>query len=950
MVDDLLNLQDWMTSGSLEVSKWGVTQFVQAISGKVADSRTAEIDVTVAGEAPVTINVTDLALLERTLESAGVQSLVQAYCATVLLADGEASTSLIDSLQTTFAARIRTLGRGTSWEQSGAELWVLLTSRLEDVLNLDHLRDNLDVSHRVFLESRLGTLSLDGGGKARLPYFLLRMLDMASDPDRLTRADTLGWQIREAARIATGELRLQHTLEDARREITDLYIDRDVEDMLGVRHSANGVLRESAAQRAVVIGPPGVGKSTLTTYMLHSASDPSDQLAPVPLLLRARQYNPEGDGSIVSALAATLRRDRQLAEVTEETLLDILCAGKAFVVFDGVDEILSLPARQDFVTRVEAFVSQYPLSSYLATARDIGYEKSQFSTKVFTQYHLVPFSDEQVTEYAQRWFTGLDNAEEDLAERFIVDVSAMPDLKTNPLMLSLLCALYRARGHLPRNRRDVYSQCADLLFYRWDSHRQIEQPTDYMQHGQDLMQKIAIWFFKSAAAQRGIQEQQLRHVIASFLRDDAGVYPRAADRRAQEFLDFCAERAWLLANAGVDDTGARVFVFTHRTFMEYFAAEQMSRQDFDPINMAQIIVARYREDASSVLPELIMQALIAHKGRSIARPLLEAIQSADQSFGNRRGAGLLALRLRLISATAIPPYLSDGVLQACLDALPSEDATPELFLTLLRLPRDLRARLEVMLGSAPQDEEVSIGSPAAVDRHATAFVTWWGYLQMSGAEGPYVREWSATIESLMTRPAINASLAEDTLARQWLISFRGTELEFQQTDFALAGFTSATSDPVRGSLIWALERLARAAARPVDQRLVDDFARGLRRYRVDPHEGSCLIDATRHDGLRLIPTFARNELGRAGEVSLAVLACLVWELGNIEGHALVRDARRLTGIDFKRLGVTRERENFLGDEVEPYTLREMRSLKRRFGNWIELWVEGKQRFALPYGC
>jgi hypothetical protein len=51
----------------------------------------------------------------------------------------------------------------------------------------------------------------------------------------------------------------------------------------------------------------------------------------------------------------------------------------------------------------------------------------------------------------------------------------VPDLRANPLLLSLMCILYRGEGSLPRNRAEVYEQCANLLFHRWDARRHIHQ-------------------------------------------------------------------------------------------------------------------------------------------------------------------------------------------------------------------------------------------------------------------------------------------------------------------------------------------------------------------------------------------------------------------------------------------------------------------------------------------
>src|SRR5262249_43675637 len=152
------------------------------------------------------------------------------------------------------------------------------------------------------------------------------------------------------------------------------------------------------------------------------------------------------------------------------------------------------------------------------------------------------------------------------------------EIRRNPLMLSLLCTLYRVRGYIPMNRLDVYKSCADLLFFSWDAMRHIPQPVDHRRYGHNLMEEIADLFFKFPSTSAGIVGGQLQRLIATFFVDTAGVEPDDARRRAQEFLEFCAGRAWLLTATGYNDRGIRLFSFTHRTFMEFYAAEAMVRR------------------------------------------------------------------------------------------------------------------------------------------------------------------------------------------------------------------------------------------------------------------------------------------------------------------------------------------------------------------------------------
>jgi len=45
---------------------------------------------------------------------------------------------------------------------------------------------------------------------------------------------------------------------------------------------------------------------------------------------------------------------------------------------------------------------------------------------------------------------------------------------------------------------------------------------------------------------------------------------------AREFVDFCRGRMWVFSDAGTTASGERLYAFTHRTFLEYFAAAQLA--------------------------------------------------------------------------------------------------------------------------------------------------------------------------------------------------------------------------------------------------------------------------------------------------------------------------------------------------------------------------------------
>jgi predicted NACHT family NTPase len=134
------------------------------------------------------------------------------------------------------------------------------------------------------------------------------------------------------------------------------------------------------------------------------------------------------------------------------------------------------------------------------TSREIGYEHAPLNHMLFNSAALADFRKEDVESYARRWFS-LDDAlrddqQQEKASAFLRESESIKDLRSNPLMLALLCNLYRGRGYIPRNRPEVYDECATMLFETWDKHRGITTLLPFQEHLRPAMRHLALWIWK----------------------------------------------------------------------------------------------------------------------------------------------------------------------------------------------------------------------------------------------------------------------------------------------------------------------------------------------------------------------------------------------------------------------------------------------------------------------
>jgi len=383
------------------------------------------------------------------------------------------------------------------------------------------------------------------------------------------------------------------TFDDRRRvPIDDLYVSPTIIPEEELPPGMDSMGEEELLfdiDRTVLLGDPGGGKSTLATKIAFDLSNGArpvstlcdEGLLGFPIILREYDtFTPEGDKSFVQFMESRSQGKYQLP-VPEGSLEWLLETGRLLVIFDGLDELLDTSHRMDVAKRVEAFAMKYPRVPMLVTSRSIGYGEAPLRTTMFSKYVLSGFSADQVQEYVSKWFAlSADGGDQDhLADAFMDDSETVMDLRTNPLLLSLMCTIYRNENFIPRNRPQVYEKCAQMLFERWDRDRRIRPELPFDTYIDTAMKDLAYWIFTDESLSSGVTERQLVGRASAFLKQ--ALYTDSdeeAERAANGFIQFCRGRAWVFTDTGTTPEGEAIYQFTHRTFLEYFAASHLVRQ------------------------------------------------------------------------------------------------------------------------------------------------------------------------------------------------------------------------------------------------------------------------------------------------------------------------------------------------------------------------------------
>jgi hypothetical protein len=388
-------------------------------------------------------------------------------------------------------------------------------------------------------------------------------------------------------------------------------------------------------ERVVVLGDPGAGKSTLAAKFAHDIA--TDGTGRVPFLLVLREFTTafdEGGHDLLHYLEKLCQAPYNV-KPPRDGVEYLLRTGRAVVILDGLDELVQTELRRRVVSLVEGFAHLHPLVPILVTARKIGYEEAPLNVDLFTQSHIVEFNAVQVSDYVSKWFR-LDEAtspaERDrLAESFMVDSGPIPELRSNPLLLTLLCAMYSSDRYLPHNLAQVYERCALMLFEQWDSKRGIALPLKFHGRLRGAIQHLAWRMFNAAESGKAQARTRIINTLTEYL--DVKLDDRDESvATAEEFLAFCTGRAWILTDVGATESEPQ-FGFTHRTFLEYFAAEYLVRTHRTAADL--FAVLRPNLSQWDVVAQIVLQLYDRNIEGGFDELLTEAMRQDELAFAAR---------------------------------------------------------------------------------------------------------------------------------------------------------------------------------------------------------------------------------------------------------------------------------------------------------------------------
>ena len=329
-----------------------------------------------------------------------------------------------------------------------------------------------------------------------------------------------------------------------------------------------------------VLGKPGVGKTTFLQYLAIRCDRGEFAAHQVPIFIPLRDFAEESKENNKFSLLDYIRQILIGAGVENLSVAEtLLRAGGILLLLDGLDEVLN----QDITAvsrEIRKFSEKYHKNQFVATCRTAA---KGLQLRGFTDVEIAPFTQAQITTFAQKWFVSLTKTTtalgQDQSAQFIQKLDEPENwqfrqLVATPLFLHLACWVFQGQGKFPTKRTEFYKRGLDLLLGKWDGAKGIRRDDIYK--GFLLPQKLKLLSQLAAATFEQGQYFFEKRVIEQYIGDYLQNLPGATLEPEELQIESEAVLKAIEAQHGLLTERARgIFSFSYLVFQEYFTARKI---------------------------------------------------------------------------------------------------------------------------------------------------------------------------------------------------------------------------------------------------------------------------------------------------------------------------------------------------------------------------------------
>jgi len=332
----------------------------------------------------------------------------------------------------------------------------------------------------------------------------------------------------------------------------------------------------------IILGDPGAGKSLLIKHLIIRILNKRANIGGlinyknhIPFRIELRNYNyyRHNEGmNFISYLVKLLKTDYQINDINEQVISYIINKKKTIFFFDGLDEIFDLSQKNNVKEDIESFITVNQNVKCIVTSRFIGYHDIQFSENKFYEFAVQNFKERQINKFIEKFYLlQIKNRSERQIEieSCKKQISSIEEeLKSNPLILSLMVMLAINKIVIPESKLEVYRSCTNTLVETRDEEEKKLNIKLLVNNKRGTFGKLAFWQYIRITNKKVINRKLAMNAISDYLLEKYEFTDRlSAEEAADHFLKYAERRSIYFDN-----------IFTHKTFLEYYTADHIFRR------------------------------------------------------------------------------------------------------------------------------------------------------------------------------------------------------------------------------------------------------------------------------------------------------------------------------------------------------------------------------------
>lgn len=366
----------------------------------------------------------------------------------------------------------------------------------------------------------------------------------------------------------------------------------------------------------VILGDPGAGKSLMVKHLIlrfmkgnAKTGGLKNYQSYIPFRIELRKYNKDklrSNINIVEYLLDILKKEYQLNDVDLKTLNYILDNKYTLFFFDGLDEVFDTTQRSAICEDIINFISHNKNIKCLVTSRFVGYEDSFFPEDMFDTFGIEKFNEKQIDDFVKKFYSvQVSNTYErrleiESCKRQLIGVDT--NLKSNPLILSLMSLLAINKIIIPDSKLEVYRSCTNTLVETRDKDEKGLEFNLRIKSVRGCFGKLAYWQYCNMTEENQVSKKLAEKTVSDYLVNNQKIADSLeAEDIAQEFLEYAEKRSIYF-----DDN------FMHKTFLEYYTADYIYTRyhNTSKLNDRDSIIQQYIGNAQwHVIFELLMSMI-----------------------------------------------------------------------------------------------------------------------------------------------------------------------------------------------------------------------------------------------------------------------------------------------------------------------------------------------------